>query len=164
MGHATVAYPLHDNPENGGKGFLIGLYRCQNYKVVTRTVNETTIDPVTRKQKRKGNPIKHKLGDIVLVDCNVKGSNNGTPSDPEFALRTLLVGGNYFACLRRTHSSWLVDPLRARLWSSRRTTHHLTKKVIFTPGSLLNLNTRGWRLELQAPQGPPYTNVLDLQV
>ncbi len=24
-------------------------------------------------------------------------------------------------------------------------------------------NTRGWRLELQAPQGP-YTNVLDLQV
>jgi hypothetical protein len=60
MGHATVAYLFHDNPENGGKGFLIGLHRCQNYKVVARTVNETTIDPVTRKQKRKGNPIKHK--------------------------------------------------------------------------------------------------------
>ncbi len=59
MGHATVAYLFHDNPENGGKGFLIGLHRCQNYKVVARTVNETTIDPVTRKQKRKGNPIKH---------------------------------------------------------------------------------------------------------
>ncbi len=68
---------------------LIGLHRRQNYKVVARTVNETTIDPVTRKQKRKGNSIKHKLGDIVTVDWNVKGSDNGTPSDPKFALRTL---------------------------------------------------------------------------
>jgi hypothetical protein len=89
MGHAIVAYLFHDNPENGGKGFLIGLHRCQNYKVVARTINETTVDPVTRKQKRKGNPIKHRLGDIVLVDCNVKGSDNGTPSDPKFTLRTL---------------------------------------------------------------------------
>jgi hypothetical protein len=28
MGHATVAYLFHDNPENAGKGFLIGLHRC----------------------------------------------------------------------------------------------------------------------------------------
>jgi hypothetical protein len=49
----------------------------------------TRLDPVTRKQKRKGNPIKHMLGDIVLVDCNVKGSDIGTPTDPKFALRSL---------------------------------------------------------------------------
>jgi hypothetical protein len=89
MGHATVGYLFWENPENGGKGFLIGLQRCQNYMVVARTTNVATIDPVTRKQKRKGNPVKHKLGDIVLVDCNVKGSDNRTPSDPKFALRTL---------------------------------------------------------------------------
>jgi hypothetical protein len=52
MGHATVAYLFHDNPENGGKGFLIGLHRCQNYTVVARTINETTIDPVTRKKTK----------------------------------------------------------------------------------------------------------------
>ncbi len=57
--------------------------------MVARTTNETTIDPITKKKIRKGNPVKNKLGDIVLVDCNVKGSDNGTPSDPKFALRTL---------------------------------------------------------------------------
>jgi hypothetical protein len=56
MGHATVAYLFHDTPENGGKGFLIGLHRCQNYKVVARTTHETTRDPVTGDLKRKGNP------------------------------------------------------------------------------------------------------------
>jgi hypothetical protein len=35
--------------------------------------------------------VKHKLGVIciVLVDCNVKGSDIGTPTEPKFALRTL---------------------------------------------------------------------------
>jgi hypothetical protein len=90
MGHAIVAYLFHDSPENGGKGFVIGLHRCQNYKVVARTTNQTTKDPVTGKLKRKGNPIKNKQVDIVLVDCNMKGSDNGTSSsDPKFSLRTL---------------------------------------------------------------------------
>ncbi len=89
IGHATIAYLFHDSPENGEKEFLIGLHRCQTYKVVAKTTNETTKDPITGKLKRKGNPIKNKLGDIVLVDCNVKGSDNGTPSDPKLALRTL---------------------------------------------------------------------------
>ncbi len=57
--------------------------------MVARTINVTTIDPVTRKQKRKGNPVKHNLGDVVLVDCNVRGSDIGTPTEPKFALRTL---------------------------------------------------------------------------
>ena len=61
--------------------------------MVARTTTVTTIDPVTRKQKRKGNPVKHNLGEIVLVDCNVKGSDIGTPTEPKFALRTLWEGG-----------------------------------------------------------------------
>jgi hypothetical protein len=137
MGHATVAYLFHDNPENGGKGFLIGLHRCQNYKVVARTINETTIDPVTRKQKRKGNLIKHKLGDIVLVDCNVKRSDNGTPSDPKFALRTLWEAIILPAYDALTAPCGPAD-LGVQLLSTRRITLRLTKKVIFTPGSLMN--------------------------
>ncbi len=65
------------------------MHRCQNYKVVQRTINETKKDPVTGKITRKGNPVKNNVGNMVLVDCNVKGSDNGTPSDPKFALRTL---------------------------------------------------------------------------
>ena len=65
MGHATVAYLFTNDPEEVGRGFLIGLHRCQNFKVVARTTNVTTIDPVTRKQTRKGNPVKNKLGDLV---------------------------------------------------------------------------------------------------
>jgi hypothetical protein len=74
MDHATVAYLFH---------------RCHNYRVVARITNETTKDPVTGKLERKVNQVKNKLGDIVLVDCNVKGSDDGTPSDPKFALCTL---------------------------------------------------------------------------
>jgi hypothetical protein len=87
MGHETGGYLFHDSPENGGKAFLIGLHRCQNYKVVQRAINETKKDSVTGKITRKGNLVKNKVGDMVLVDCNVKGSDNGTPSDPKFALR-----------------------------------------------------------------------------
>jgi hypothetical protein len=53
MGHATVAYLFDDTPENGGTGFLIVLHRCQSFKVVGRTTNETTRDPVAGKLKRK---------------------------------------------------------------------------------------------------------------
>jgi hypothetical protein len=89
MSHATVGYLFYDTPENGGNAFLIGLHRGQSYKVVQRTINETKKDSVIGKITRKGNPVKNKVGDMVLVDCNVKGSDNGTPSDPKIALRTL---------------------------------------------------------------------------
>jgi hypothetical protein len=42
LGHATVGYFFWNSPEIGSKGFLIeliGLHRCQNYKVVARTIN-----------------------------------------------------------------------------------------------------------------------------
>jgi hypothetical protein len=47
MGHATVGYLFYDIPENGGKAFLIGLHRCQNFKVVQRTTTEAKKDPLT---------------------------------------------------------------------------------------------------------------------
>jgi hypothetical protein len=157
MGHATVGYMFWDNPENGGKGFLIGLHRCQNFKVVARTTNVTTIDPITKKQKRKGNPVKHKLGDVVLVDCNVKGSDIGTPTDPKFALRTLweeIILPAYDALTA------VGGPAEGAVIVHNAPPH---QEGDFHAWLVEEFQKRGWRLELQAPQGP-YTNVLDLQV
>jgi hypothetical protein len=36
MAHATVGYLFNGNPENGGEGLLIGLNRCQAFKVAQR--------------------------------------------------------------------------------------------------------------------------------
>ncbi len=138
---------------------MIGLHRCQNYKVVARTINETTIDSVTRKQKRKGNSIKHKLGDIVLVDYNVKGSDNVTPSDPKFALRTweaIILP----ACDALTAPG---GPAEGAVVVHQEDNAPPHQEGDFHAWLTAEFNTRGWRLELQAPQGP-YTNVLDLQV
>jgi hypothetical protein len=131
MEHATVAHLFHDSPENGGKGFLVGLYRCQNYKVVTRTTNETMKDPITGKLKRKDNPVQNKLGDIVLVDCNVKGSDNGTPSDPKFALQTL-----WEHVILPAYDAFTAVGGRPKVQRlcTRRTTLRLIKRETFTPG------------------------------
>jgi hypothetical protein len=42
MGHGTVGYCFQGDPELGGEGFLLGLHRCQSYKVMLRKVNEQT--------------------------------------------------------------------------------------------------------------------------
>jgi hypothetical protein len=160
MGHATVGYLFHDSPENGGKAFLIGLHRCQNYKVVQRTTNEAKKDPLTGKITRKGNAVKNKLGDMVLVDCNVKGSDNGTPSDPKFALRMLwehVILPAYDALTA------IGSPAEGATIVHQEDNAPPHQEGNFHEWLTDEFNRRGWRLELQAPQGP-YTNVLDLQV
>jgi hypothetical protein len=89
MGHGTVGYCFDSDPELDGTGYLIGLHRCQSYKVMQRKVNEQTIDPETGKRKQKGNPLKYNRGDLVLTDCNMTGSNYGTASKPKFPLTEL---------------------------------------------------------------------------
>jgi hypothetical protein len=54
-----------------------------------RKVSQQTIDPVTGKRVSKGNPLKYNRGDLVLTDCNVTGSNYGTPTKPKFPLMAL---------------------------------------------------------------------------
>jgi hypothetical protein len=54
-----------------------------------RKVNEQTIDVKTGKRKQKVNPLKYNIGDLVLTDCNVTGSNYGTASKPKFPLMEL---------------------------------------------------------------------------
>jgi hypothetical protein len=53
-----------------------------------KTVRELRIDD-EGKQTRRGNPVKHNRGDLVLVDCNVTGSSYGTAAKPQFPLKAL---------------------------------------------------------------------------
>jgi hypothetical protein len=53
MGHGTVGYCFDSDPELGGTGYLIGLHRCQSYKVMQRKVNEQTIDAETGNASKK---------------------------------------------------------------------------------------------------------------
>ncbi len=89
MGHGTVGYCFNDDPEQGGTGYLIGLYRCQSYKIMQRKVSEQSVDAVTGRRVLKGNPVKYYRGDLVFTDCNVTGSNYGTSTKPKFPLLAL---------------------------------------------------------------------------
>ena len=76
MAHATVGYCFDGSPENGGEGLLIGLNRCQAFKVA-------------QKAYRGQGGVKVVKGDCLLTDCNVTGTDVGTPDKPKFALRAL---------------------------------------------------------------------------
>jgi hypothetical protein len=89
MSHGTVGYCFDGDPEQGGNGYLIGLHRCQSYKVMQRKFNEQMLDAETGKHSSKGNAVKYNRGDLVLTDCNVTGSNYGTATKPKFSLKEL---------------------------------------------------------------------------
>jgi hypothetical protein len=76
MAHATVGFCFDGTPENGGEGLLISLNRCQAYKVA-------------QKAYRGKGRVKVVRGDCLLTDCNVTGTDVGTPDKPKFALRAL---------------------------------------------------------------------------
>ncbi len=120
MGHGTVGYCFDSDPELGGTGYLIGLHRCQSFKVMQRKVNEQTVDAETGKRKQKGNSLKHNRGDLVLTDCNVTGSNY---SKPKFSLMSY--GPQYF-CLNLTLWLSLVGLVRVRWLIIKKTTPALT--------------------------------------
>jgi hypothetical protein len=77
-GHGIVGFCFDNDPEQGDIEYLIGLHRCQSYKVMQKQVREQTIDAVTGKRHSKGNAIKFNRGDLVLTDCNLTESNYGT--------------------------------------------------------------------------------------
>ena len=76
MAHATVGYCFNGSPENGGEGVLLHIQRCQAFKVAQRTY------------RGKGGRVIKK-GECILTDCNVTGTDTGTPDKPKFALRSL---------------------------------------------------------------------------
>ena len=62
--------------------------RCQGWKVPLRNTYESSRD-VNGRIRFKGNPIKRRKGIPYKVDCNVTGSDRGTPTAPKFALKDL---------------------------------------------------------------------------
>ena len=56
---------------------------------VTRKVHEQTLNVQTGKRSSKGNAVKFNRGDLVLMNCNVTGSNYGTATKPKFPLLEL---------------------------------------------------------------------------
>jgi hypothetical protein len=76
MAHATVGYFFTGDPEQGGEGILLQFQRCQAFKVAQKSY-----------RGKGGIPVKK--GDMVLTDCNVTGTDVGTPDKPKFSLRLL---------------------------------------------------------------------------
>lgn len=76
MAHATVGYCFTGSPESGGDGILLQIQRCQAYKVAQKSYRGKGGQRITK-------------GDMILTDCNVTGTNTGTPDKPKFALRLL---------------------------------------------------------------------------
>jgi hypothetical protein len=160
MGHGTVGYCFDNEPELGGQGYLIGLHRCQSFKVMQRKVSEQTVNAETGKRTSKGNPVKFNRGDLVLTDCNVTGSNYGSATKPKFPLMEL------WTTVLFPEFDALVEPGgpcegAIVVHQEDNAGPHIDKT--YKAWLQAEFDTRGWKLEHQAPQGP-YTNVLDLQM
>ena len=158
MAHGTVACCFTDTVEKGCEGYLVGLYRCQAYKVCQKMVRERKYNSETDKWSRIGNKILKRKGDLELVDCSVTGTDRGTASKPKFALRDLWE----FVLLPEYEA--LVGPggdCEGAIVVHQEDNAGPHKEGNFHDWLNGEFEKRGWKLELQAPQGP-YTNVLDL--
>jgi hypothetical protein len=71
-----VGYCFTGSPENGGEGLLIKLQRCQAFKVAQKAYRGKGGKSVAR-------------GDLFLTDCNVTGTDPGTPDKPKFPLKPM---------------------------------------------------------------------------
>jgi hypothetical protein len=71
MAHATVGFCFTGTPEFGGEGVLIGLHRCQGQGF-----------PVAQKKRTGADGNSYQKGDVIATDCNVTGTDIGTPTKP----------------------------------------------------------------------------------
>ena len=158
MAHCTVGYLFDSKVENGGKGFLIAIHRCAAFRVPLRDVFFSSRDPVTGRIKFKGNAVKHPVGVPFLVDCNVTGNNCGTPTKPLFPLRKVWEHSLLPAIEDLVRPGGLCEGAQVVYQEDNAGPHQEEK---YTAWMNEEFQKRGWKVELQAPQGP-YTNVLDL--
>jgi hypothetical protein len=94
MAHATVGYCFTGSPELGGEGVLIGLQGCQAFRVA-------------RKKHKGADGKSYAKGDVIPTDCNVTGTDIGTPTKPKYALKLEeLVGTHSHTCTRTFGGTW----------------------------------------------------------
>ena len=150
MAHCTVGFLFTGSPERGGKGFLIGCHRCAGWKVPLRDIRHSSRDPVTRKITFRGNPIKHHKGVPYLVDCNVSGSNPGTPSSPLFPLQSLWEHNLMGAVENLVAPGGPCEGAQVVFQEDNAGPHVEGTYREWMQGEF---DKRGWKIELQAPQG-----------
>ena len=158
MVHCTVGYCFTDDPESGGEGFLIGCHRCAAFKIPQRDVRYSSKDPQTGRITFRGNRIKHKKGEPYLIDCNITGSDPGTPTDPKFPLQKLWEH-TLFHCIENLVCPGGPCEGAQVVFQEDNAGPHC--EGTYRVWMLEEFAKRNWKIELQAPQGP-YTNVLDL--
>lgn len=150
MVHCLVGYLFTDDPELGGQGFLIACNRCAGFKVPLRDIRYSSRDPVTKKLTFVGNAIKHAKGIPYLVDCNVTGSNPGTPTTPCFPLKSL-----WERCLIPSVEKLVAPggPCEGALVILQEDNAGPHTEGIYHKWITEAFEERHWRIELQAPQG-----------
>jgi hypothetical protein len=136
MVHATVGYCFTGSPEYGGEGVLIGLHRCQAFRVA-------------QKKHKGADGNSYAKGDVITTDCNVTGTDIGTPSKPNYALKDLwehilipalerlVAPGGRCAGAMVVHQEDNAGP---------------HKEGKYHEWLTAEFERRGWKLELQAPQ------------
>jgi hypothetical protein len=160
IGHATVGICFTDSPEARYSGYAISLNRCQGFKVCRQTTKEVTKNAITGRNELKNKTIKNNKGDLVHQDCNVTGTDTGTPSNPKFSLK-----GLWEDCLLPQLDALVAadGPCAGAIVCHQEDNAgpHIERQ--FHQWFEAEFKRRNWQLELQVPQGP-YTNVLELQL
>ena len=98
----------------------------------------------------KGNPIKHHEGVPYLVDCNVTGSDRGTPTSPKFALKDLWEYTLIPSIEDMVKVGGPCEGATVILQEDNAGPHCDETYKSFLSDAF---TSRGWRVELQAPQG-----------
>ena len=150
MAHCTVGYLFESNVEDGGQGFLIGCHRCAGYKVPLRDIRYSSKDPQTGKTTFKGNPIKHKKDEPYLVDCNVTGSNPGTPTAPCFPLKGVWEHSLIGNIEELVKTGGPCEGAQVVFQEDNAGPH---VEGNYREWMIEEFDKRGWMIELQAPQG-----------
>ena len=87
MVHATVGFAFDGSPENGGHGIKISLDRCACARVALKDQRKATRH--ADGSLHYDGELVRRRGEIYFVDANVTGSNQGTSTNPKYALKDL---------------------------------------------------------------------------
>ena len=96
----------------------------------------------------------------MLVDSNVTGTDRGTASKPKFALKGLWENALFSSIGNLVKAGARYEGYTVVFQEDNAGPH---QEGNYSTWLREEFKKRGWKLELQAPQGP-YTNVLDLAV
>lgn len=155
---AFTAYAFKGNPENGGDGVKIGIFRVQGARIAKKDVRESRRDE-DGKLKYDGKIVRMK-GDAYLVDCNVTGSDEGTSDKPKFALLALYRDHVFPEIARLTGPGGRYEGYLPVFQGDNAGPHIDAAFLAYVENFC---REKGWRWEPQAPQ-MPHMNNLDLAV